>query len=112
MLVVGDNAPAEEGVVSFLSFISAAASSHTHTLGDNSCTTWKSSFQAWKCCRIPASSLLTADFVLQVECNSKLDPTNTTFLKVHHHLALVCIVLASSSMQLSEKIKDLCCASW
>uniref|UniRef100_A0A3B5KQ52 NDRG family member 4 n=1 Tax=Takifugu rubripes TaxID=31033 RepID=A0A3B5KQ52_TAKRU len=27
-------------------------------------------------------SLPTADFVLQVECNSKLDPTNTTFLKM------------------------------
>lgn len=27
-------------------------------------------------------SLQTAVFVLQVECNSKLDPTNTTFLKV------------------------------
>lgn len=37
------------------------------------------------CCQF---SMQTADFVLQVECNSKLDPTNTTFLKVDHHLAL------------------------
>ncbi|CAF93273.1 unnamed protein product, partial [Tetraodon nigroviridis] len=46
MLVVGDNAPAEEGVKFWEIFLQMTI------------------------------------FVLQVECNSKLDPTNTTFLKM------------------------------